>query len=481
MEILDYLNFDLGMQSNVLVSTSYTHSSSLLTTPKVIQALSKVINDHPALASIFVSRPFQKKEGNHELWEARLPGLRAKDCIEFVNDEGEVDLAKVFESAHNEWLDTKNTTKPLWKLCVINGRYAVFIFHHAIADGLSGYAFHRSFLAALNANEVSPCSPEPITQDDVLTLKEPVKKLAPSPFDHIDEKFSWPYIIYGFLCWTLLRFFVNKKYFLFSDAIFPKTYPTLSNHFAIEKRTRTKAEILRIDSGAMEKCLSECRKHNTSFTALLHTLIQVTLATDIYPKAKFGFPRLAVNARPLLNIDLRRDVFTNAASTYYRVQPLGPYRSAANIAPANSPPTLTLDRSKIWSLAQTYKAALHHSTYTSCTVTQDFLVCKTIAGDLEDVSFAHHSLYMNNSFLVSNLGVFEPRDEMEDGGWSVDGVGFSAAAVRACVSDAGVVFDVASVRGGECVVVGVWEEGVLEEVVRELLRAVRGRLDLLLI
>jgi hypothetical protein len=484
LELLTHLYHDLGIQSNVLVCAEYTKNGQLLTKSKVLEALAEVINHQPALSIIGVSQPSEGKKGYHQLWEARLPALRIQDCVEFLEVQGDVDLAQVFENAHNQWFDTKNTTKPWWRLLVVNGRYAVFVFHHSIGDGLSGYAFHRSFLAALNNNEASSKSVSGVAKN-AFVIHPTVKMPTASPFDHIDNKLSWFYVIYGFLFWSILRFFVNQKYFLFSDAVFSKGYPTIAKPFPVEMNTRTKVELLRIDSETMTKCLSECRKHNTSFTALLHTLIQITLAADFYPKAKFGFSRLAVNLRSLLKVDPGRDVFTNAVSVYYRVQLLGRYRSCAiNRSP---PPALastqdiSINAPKVWEMAKTYKTDLNHATYKSRTVVQDFLVCKILEGDMEDISFYGHGLYQNNSFLISNLGVFEPRENMVDSGWSIKDAAFSAAAIRATLGDFGIVFDVASVKGEDCLISATYEAGVLkDEMVKGVLMTVLARMKLLI-
>jgi hypothetical protein len=484
LELLTHLFHDLGIQSNVLVCAEYTRHNQLLTSRKVLKALAKVVNDQPSLSIIGVSQPSEKKVGNHGLWEARLPAIRIQDCVEFTNTQADVDLVQVFENAHNNWFDTKDTSKPWWKLLVINGRYAVFIYHHSIGDGLSGYAFHRSFLAALNSNEVTSSPTSGVTEEGTFITHEPLKMPTPSPFDQIDENISWLYIIYNFLYWTALRFFVSQEYFLFSDATYSKAYPTLAKPFPIAERTHTKVEALRIDSATMGKCLSECRKHSTSFTALLQTIIQVTLAADIYPKAKFGFSRLAVNIRPLLKSDPGRDVFTNAVGTYYRTQPLGRYRVCANHpSPPGSASTqaIFIDVPTVWKLAKAYKQDLNHYIYQSRAVVRDFLFCKIMDVDIEDFSFYGHGLFMNNSFLISNLGVFEPQNDMSDGGWSIKDIGFSASAIRAALGDIGIVFNVASAKGGDCLISATYEEGVLrDEMVKKVLRAVLARLKLLI-
>jgi len=473
-EIMTHLFHDLGIQSNVLVSAQYSHGSSQsLTQAKVAAALASVVREHPALSIIGIVRPSEKKKGNHRLWEARLPSIAFDDCVEFVQTAES--LGKIYENAHNQWFDTHDMTKPWWKLIIVNGEHVVFVYHHSIADGLSGYAFHRSLLAALNEQENAASSTDTLVGD-------PSKALPPYPLDQIDDKLSWFHVIYHLILWLMIRFFINQKHFLFSDAVFPKTYPTAIKPFPVEERTITKVQTLRIRKEDMKKCLSACRQHNTSFTALLHTLIQVTLATDAYPNAKIGFSRLAINIRPLLRTDPGRDVFTNAASQYARKQFLGKYRAAGRTTSAETRRTeVEVDKSLTWKLAAKYKREMNRS-LSSRKPLQDFLTGKLFGEDNEAVGmFTGLGLYQNNGFLISNLGVFEPKEGMVDGGWSVTDVGFSAGEIRAALADAGIIFNISSVKGGDCLVVATHEKGVInDEMVENVLEAIMKRLKLLL-
>jgi hypothetical protein len=101
--------------------------------------------------------------------------------------------------------------------------------------------------------------------------------------------------------------------------------------------------------------------------------------------------------------------------------------------------------------------------------------------DIEDSSFYGRGIFMNNSFLISNLGVFKPREDMVDGGWRIKDIHFSAAAIRATLGDFGIVFNVASVKCGDCLISATYEEGVLkDEMVKKVLRGVLVRLRLLI-
>ena len=113
---------------------------------------------------------------------------------------------------------------------------------------------------------------------------------------------------------------------------------------------------------------------------------------------------------------------------------------------------------------------------------QDFLTGKLLGEDEEDAgTFYGLGLYQNNSFLMSNLGAFLPQVEMEDGGWGIKDVGFSAGAIRASMGDFGIVVNIASVQDGDCLICATYEKGVLkDEMVKRVLDGVIRRLELLL-
>ncbi|KAL5322671.1 hypothetical protein ACEPPN_010646 [Leptodophora sp. 'Broadleaf-Isolate-01'] len=475
LEVLTDLFHDLGIQSNVRVSCEYFHETKKLSPARVFRALGQVIQEIPALSIIGVSQPSEKKEGNHRTWEARLPILGFHDCVEFLNDssvKSDTALAKISEGIHNRWFDTQNTTKPWWRLLIVNGTNAIFVFHHSIGDGISGYAFHKSLLAALNADDTDDQeSDNEVAHDQVFDIQRGPHEDEPIAIDEIDTKLSWFQVIRTFLFWNVMRILVRPKYLLFSDAKVTNTYPTYSKPFPVEERTCSRVEILRIDQATMKRCLASCRDHQTSFTALLHTIISITFAADICRKAKVGFTRVAVNIRPLLRHDPGPDVFTNASATYYRTHLLGKYRAASQDG--------ILDKDTVWKLAAAYKKHMNDSIYKSDNVLQGYLTCRLLGEDNEEVgAFYGLGLYLNNSFLISNIGVFHPKEDMKAGGWSVRDVGFGAAAIRAAVGDYGPVFSVASVQNGDCVIAATWEDGVLkEEMVKNVLIAIAKRLE----
>ena len=135
-------------------------------------------------------------------------------------------MTQIFEAQHNQKFDTHDQTKP-WRIVVVNAEDVVFVYHHSIGDGICGYPFHRSLLKALNADE----SVDPGEQKPPSVFESSESPPLPCSLYEIPDKLSWPYVIYNFLFWTVVQLLINQKQFLFSDAVYPKTYPTVAKPF----------------------------------------------------------------------------------------------------------------------------------------------------------------------------------------------------------------------------------------------------------
>lgn len=495
-EVVGNLFTSCGAQSNILVSARYASpsSSSSITLSIIYRALACVIDEHPALSIIGVTQPSDKKKGNHRLWEARLRCINLEDCVEFVNAgvESEKQLAVLYERCHNTWFNTSDKTKPWWKVLVVNaaaGSWVVFVYHHNIGDGTSGYAFHRSLLATLN-------SPPSVNQREKFSTFVPssTKPIQPCATDDVSSvNVSWRHLLASYLIPGYARYFVKRKYMIFSDIAHPSyTSPRLDNPFYSSSSAITQVRLLRLEHDFMKSVLAACRDNNTSFTALLHTLILVTLAVDLYPNATFGFSRLAVSVRHLLKSRPGKDVFTNAASMHYLPTRLKKFQSAGGSSSKSSEnkenpfiPQYSVDGLRLWGLAREYKKGVSKFVGEKGHALQDFMAGKYLGEDDEEVTKRWAlGLFQGNSFVLSNLGVFDPIKEVKeaprDEEWSIKEIHFSTAAIKAGLCDFPVAINVASLKGGQCVIAASFEKGILSEaIVGKLLAGIRGRLDVL--
>lgn len=189
----------------------------------------------------------------HRPKEARLPSVDFQVCVEFIIDkpEGEEPHANIFDDAHG-------TSKTQWKLRIVNETWATFVHHSCIGDRLTGCAFHRTFLAALDEKQTA--SQSKLTAAFTL-IPDSTKNPPPYTSDQIDETLSWLQTISNLVLWHIIRLFSNKKpkHFLFSDATFPKTHPTVIKPPPVEERTVTKVQAALPDAGIVFNCYSVLR------------------------------------------------------------------------------------------------------------------------------------------------------------------------------------------------------------------------------
>jgi hypothetical protein len=143
---------------------------------------------------------------------------------------------------------------------------------------------------------------------------------------------------------------------------------------------------------------------------------------------------------------------------------------------------LHVKKDLVWKLARDYKSGLNDFIWKSRSVLQDFLTGQLLGEDDEEVgTFYGMGLYQNNSFLISNLGAFEPKQGTAEGGWSIEDAAFSAGTIRAALGDFGIIFNVASAKGRDCVICATYEDRVLEdEMVRRVLDTILARLELVI-
>ncbi|KAJ9137069.1 Peroxidase family protein [Pleurostoma richardsiae] len=476
-ERLFYLWHRLGLQSNVLVSARYTSSRAGegLTESGVFSALRETIKAHTGLAAVGVIRPGHKS-GRHILHRVMLHSIDLRSCVEFVDDEGIGAGAEFFERIHNQWYFTADEPKgPWWRVFVLGRRDVVFVFHHFVCDGRSGYDFHRTFLAALNSsNAVSKSDPEPIVRFD------PEKdRMPPDVQELTDIKYSTFRVVLTYLYWIIIRLLFSKR-LLFSDVPPPKPYPRMATGRAEpSQQTVTRVAGFRLPAAKMSAITAACRAHKTTFTPLLIIAATATLASRVYPRAKLGFTLYPMDLRPLLPVPTTSNgvyVICNAAGGMAQVLRLSKVRSALWRALGDKKSEAGAkalgDAEDLWVLVQRYKA--HMDRELSGPVppaVQAWLAGNMLGPTLEDMVeqvFPSLGLHQQNGIGFSNLGRFDPgtagaRDSAEahDQAWKVEEVQMSACVTGGAVSYHGLAFSIAGIAGGDTVVNVAWEEGVV--------------------
>ncbi|EXJ77830.1 hypothetical protein A1O3_08989 [Capronia epimyces CBS 606.96] len=153
---------------------------------------------------------------------------------------------------------------PAWKITVIpfsqQRCFLGFSFSHSLGDGMSGIAFHRTFLDALQETGV----------ERELIWTPNLQQLDP-PFDtSTNLPISW-----SFLLRPLLGVILPKR--VASLLGFGITAPagiwTASKMFYNPEKHQTCVKVLSIDAATVKEALKVCRAHQGKLTGLLHQLI----------------------------------------------------------------------------------------------------------------------------------------------------------------------------------------------------------------
>jgi Alcohol acetyltransferase len=481
---------ELGLFSNIIVLASYHQSNNQpLTKALLFQALRTVISEHPSLSSILVSQPSPQQEISHIAWKAKLKAIDLKKCVSFIEgyDDSEASLRNLVEKAHNTWFDTADKSLPLWNVTVVNRTHLLFAFHHSVADGVGGIAFHRALRAALNSSyknglvSSSSMVPSPDTDlpEDNITI-----------FEAQNRKASILRIIIGCLWLLVLRFLLPKKFWFFNNAIYSMKIPPFTSPNKAEDRSSTKLQTLQLEHSVLAKSIAACKKNKTSFTSLLATLIDVTLATDtyVYPQSRFRILATQVDCRRYAE---QEDNVRNLASTITHGSFVGKYRKAG-VTPITrragdlAPTVSKMDCPKFWNLAREYnnwlKDGLSEANGKTPIPVQDFMAMSSF--QKEEEAFAAKilpsiGLTTERAYSLSNLGVFDDGEAGDEGPWRIGNLEFSVGSTKPCVGYM-LYFGVVS-SNGVCVINVTYNKGVLEgRIVTMLLKRMELRLAYLL-
>ncbi|KAI8956062.1 hypothetical protein F4801DRAFT_525223 [Xylaria longipes] len=155
-----------------------------------------------------------------------------------------------------------------------------FCFHHAYADGKSGYIFHGDFQRALSN---AACPPE--LQNHILYL--PTAPILPPAMDTLIPfslswafilRTAWAEILYPVLVPPFLRRLLHLEP---SEADLPWTGGPVDGSNP-KGHIRT---LLDVDEAQLQRILARCRSHKASLTGLLHALIARSLARLVRDKS----------------------------------------------------------------------------------------------------------------------------------------------------------------------------------------------------
>jgi Alcohol acetyltransferase len=373
----------------------------------------------------------------------RLKEIDLSKVVKFVKG----DSRQVLEDAHQVGFTWGEL--PLWRVVVIipedegnEGIEVAFFIHHAVGDGKSGFAFHLDFRDALNVES----STEGDNPGNIVQV--PKLDLVPS----LEEAHSLP-LSYWFIATQFIKSILPKS----KDERHWTGAPIRS------EKNITNLRLLYLPSSILGSLLEKCRQHDVTLTALLTVTIARVLAKVYHDYNRFNCTCAMSFRRFTGTGDRAMCVYVTSYTQKFSTDSLAGYI-----------PCDTFSWDAIQSCFKEIKSA------TASPANQQVGLLNFVdnyAGFFKG-KLGKEREY---SFEVSNVGVFDPRDQSVDDGnlngrVKLDRILFSQGSN---VISPGLVFCVASAKGGELGIGLTWQEDVVvkedaEKVLKELEAELRG-------
>ncbi|KAJ7625533.1 alcohol acetyltransferase [Roridomyces roridus] len=240
----------LGLDSGPICAARYTNADgAVLTKENLFPALKRVIEEHPSLAVALDA------EDSKPVF-VKLEKIALDLIVQFTDDK-EVEAA-----IENRLSRPFDTSLPLWRVEVLKDGFVVFIFHHAIGDGLSGVAFHQSLLAALQNTVLSDGSAV-VQVPPSISLQPPIEAV------------------------TSLRPSLGKMLYEVFSLFAPSSWKPLhtawtGNPVPNNRLLRTHVKLLTFSAEEMANFTKVCRSHGASITSAIY-ILAVATASRLVP------------------------------------------------------------------------------------------------------------------------------------------------------------------------------------------------------
>ena len=425
----------LGFYNNVGVTGYYYSPSSITLKPRISEAIAAIIRTHPILSAIPVD------EGTKNPHFARLQSVNLEECIKFVERQKPYDggcndseLDELLAAQHNKAFEPFNG-RPFWRLVIFvnpddkTSFAACFIYHHALADGASGKAFHKAFLNAISGAECAPLS-STIVPSFEGPLLPALEELHPLPLSLM----------------TLVKGFYHDNF----SSVSPDTWSGAPVAAPLISKFRS----LLVVPKTASRFAAACRREGTTITATLQTLLATAL---------FGsLPKQCSELTCTVAVSLRRWM----------------------------PPPVTEDSMGCWiaSLEETCQRQAFSWTEarTSRRTIKKFLSQNgkdTNVGLLRWLSdYKHHFTSKIGtkraiSFEVTNIGAWPLNESSDINGWRIGRMVFSQSAT---VTGGAIEICVTSGGDGSMTLGYAWQEGVVDtKFIEQVMEDMQNQIELL--
>lgn len=391
------LFYDIGINNFVLVSARYLNTALTLDRSTLYHALKEVIKAHPALCVQLSGN------GTGSPHFIRLPTIDLDDVVTFSPDTSDD-----YEAIFTKELANRSHGTTLWRLTVLKDNTVIFAFHHAIGDGRSGLAFHRSLLHALNAIPIGrPVDATAVVKTPLdIVLAEPAERILDVP------------VPFSTLFWMCLE-----------RRVLPRSWVAATSAWtglpcSLEVHSRTHVRLHTITAPDAKLLLTLCRKNGCTLTGWLHTLAVYILSGIVHKlnAATMGDQRftslsviMAFDIRPIVGCS--EQTISTQSSTHAHHVPL--LEASCAFPPTNASFPWTAARELSQSLTG-YRAKWKESL--------GLLRFLYRRGDPARFMLRELGQKRDHSLALSNLGRFSvgPDDAGDKTAWSIGDAFFCA-------------------------------------------------------
>lgn len=444
----------LGLYGSIVTVATYNGSKSPPPEPLVniiVRALKHCITEHPVLCTTIPDAETEKPQ----LASVSLMDLRKH--MRFVDNSSPsgADISNgiqpLLEQVHNEPF-THYEFLPPWRIYVVplqasstlsSVRFRIALASsHALADGMSGLAFHSSFLKALNQIENLGFNSDP-----VWTVPPSRSPILPPLEIAVRLPISWSFLLRPALNEYLPSWITNILGI--KDTMAADTWCGA----AVRPKRNNSTELLHtgvrtafVSQKTMRRVLKVCRAHHARLTGLLTQITARALAQGLRPRGQYYNQVVATIA-----IDLRKCI--PEAKNH-----IANYNSSTNM-------TLAIPENIEQGFTNEEWEAVRHTTNVladrSSTLADQPVALLKYLSNIRPWVLKQALKPSDVSFGISNLGVVTgvPTFNTRDGrGWAVEAVAFSQSADG---TGQPLNVNVASIEGGPMTLIITWWPGML--------------------
>jgi hypothetical protein len=278
-------------------------------------AIKSCVDEHPFLSVQIANRDAESPKPSYQ----RAPTIYIDNDHLVLMEETADDSALesiVEKLLHVEWWDRASPPWSIWIIPLKADRahqkrvFVAFVYSHALGDGISGLAFHRTFLNSLTHKH---------SAQEIESSHAP-KTPLPGPFDTSSRlPISWSFLLAPFLAVYMPKFITNLLGLrAAASTIDSGTWLGPPVFFNATQTEQTRIKMITIESKTLKNILQACRKNQAKLTGTLHQMIVQALKIKMPQPSITNFAsQTAVNMRR--SIGASEDEMGLFVSGYYEV------------------------------------------------------------------------------------------------------------------------------------------------------------------